>query len=370
MGDLDSFSLSSLLCHENESCFLNDNMTDHNNIKHDQSCFVLETEVDVEYVERLVERETSSFGYRCHVSCDDCLITNHSWLKFARLDAIEWILNTRAFYGFRFHTAYLSVTYFDRFVSRRSIDEGKLWAIRLLSVACLSIAAKMEECKVPALSEFCVEDYCFENKVIQRMELLVLNTLEWRMNSITPFTYLHYFIKKECGESKQKEIVSRAVEFIVAMIKEIDLLDHRPSIIAAAAALAASNSQLTIKELELKTNMISSWGSLENGPNYHHDIRDLCFGVVDGGDLGPEIHGKMVSEAPPFHMPPWGPRISLALGQFKVGVQIGSTVTHVSTFTGPPQRPFASSDVFLPRILKRRIGRQADVWSCTCDCVL
>jgi cyclin D5 len=184
------------------------------------------------------------------------------------------------------------------------LQEGKLWAIRLLSVACLSLAAKMEERKVPPLSEFPVEDYCFGNKVIQRMELLVLNTLEWRMNSITPFAYLHYFIHKTCGESTPKETVSRAVELIVAMIKgivisfippfaylrcfihktlgfpsfihefnkflhpmfcvEIDLLDHRPSIIAAAAVLAASNRQLTRKELELKMDMISSWGSLEN----------------------------------------------------------------------------------------------------------
>lgn len=265
MGDFDnSLSLSSLLCHENESCFFNDSISDHNHIKHDRSSFGLETEVDVEYVEKLVERETITFGYRCHASFDDCLITSHNWLKFARLDAIEWILNTRAIYGFRFHTAYLSVTYFDRFVSKRSIDEGKLWAIRLLSVACLSLAAKMEERKVPPLSEFPVEDFCFGNKVIQRMELLVLNTLEWRMNSITPFAYLHYFIHKTCGESTPKDTVSRAVELVVAMIKEIDLLDHRPSIIAAAAVLAASNRQLTRKELELKMDMISSWGSLEN----------------------------------------------------------------------------------------------------------
>ncbi|KAJ6419766.1 hypothetical protein OIU84_029810 [Salix udensis] len=232
MGDFDSsLSLSSLLCHENETCFFDDSVSDHSNIKHEQSCFGVETEADVEYVEKLVERETITFGYRCRSSFDDCLISSHNWLKFARLDAIEWILNTRAIYGFRFHTAYLSVTYFDRFVSKRSIDEGKLWAVRLLSVACLSLAAKMEERKAPPLSEFPVEDYCFGNKVIQRMELLVLNT---------------------------------AVELIVAMIKEIDLLDHRPSVIAAAAVLAASNRQFTREELELKMDTISSWGSLEN----------------------------------------------------------------------------------------------------------
>ena len=98
-------------------------------------------------------------------------------------------------------------------------QNGKMWAIRLLSVACLSLAAKMEECNVPILSEFPTEDYDFESKVIQKMELLVLSTLEWKMGSITPFSYLSYFINKFCGDSRPKELVSRAVELIVAITK-------------------------------------------------------------------------------------------------------------------------------------------------------
>lgn len=95
-----------------------------------------------------------------------------------------------------------------------------MWAIRLLSVACLSLAAKMEECRVPALSEFAVDDYVFEDKVIQRMELLVLSTLEWKMSSVTPFAYLHFFILKFCGEeARLKELVSKAVELILAIPK-------------------------------------------------------------------------------------------------------------------------------------------------------
>ncbi|KAG8642709.1 hypothetical protein MANES_12G113400v8 [Manihot esculenta] len=260
-----SLSLSSLLCQEDEaSCFnlTEDDYTCCNDV-HFDSCFVLESE-EIEYIEKLVERETSSGSTTCIRSFGDCLTTSSNWLKCARLDAIEWIFNTRAIFGFRFHTAYLSGTYFDKFLSKRSIDDGKLWAIRLLAVACLSLAAKMEECRVPLLSEFQVDDYCFENKVIQRMELLVLNTLEWKMGSITPFSYLHYFISKICGESRPKDTVSRAVELIQALIKEINLLDHQPSIIAAAAVLAASDNQLTRQELEHKMKVISSWGSQEN----------------------------------------------------------------------------------------------------------
>lgn len=96
----------------------------------------------------------------------------------------------------------------------------KLWAIRLLSVACLSLAAKMEELKAPMLSEFPLQDYNFGSKAIQRMELLVLSTLEWRMCTISPFDFLHFFITKLCNESPPTNVVvSTAVEIILAIMR-------------------------------------------------------------------------------------------------------------------------------------------------------
>ncbi|CAB4284107.1 unnamed protein product [Prunus armeniaca] len=250
-ADTSSFSLSSLLCHEDQTC-LNQLEVESNTCIDSDPCFVSVDED--EYVENLVRREARCFGSKGFVPFTDCSASDICWLKTARLDSIEWIFN--AFY--------LSVTYFDGFLSKRSIDDGKLWAIRLLSVACLSLAAKMEECKVPALSEFEVQDYNFESKVIRRMELLVLNTLEWKLGSITPFAYLHYFINKFCAESRPKGLFSDAIRLIVAMAKEIDLMDTRPSIIAAAAVLAASDGQLTRKMLELKMSGVSLLQSQEN----------------------------------------------------------------------------------------------------------
>lgn len=98
----------------------------------------------------------------------------------------------------------------------------KVWAIRLLSVACLSVAAKIEECHVPMLPEFPVSGYgLFESKAIQRMELLVLTELEWKMGSLTPFSYLNYFIHKfAANEEISKElIISNSVELILAMTR-------------------------------------------------------------------------------------------------------------------------------------------------------
>ncbi|PWZ06800.1 Cyclin-D4-1 [Zea mays] len=66
-----------------------------------------------------------------------------------RTDAIHWIWKVHAYYGFGPLTAYLAVNYLDRFLSLYQLPEGKSWTTQLLSVACLSLAAKMEETYVP-----------------------------------------------------------------------------------------------------------------------------------------------------------------------------------------------------------------------------
>jgi cyclin D5 len=97
----------------------------------------------------------------------------------------------------------------------------KDWAIRLLSIACLSLAAKMEEYNVPGLSKFQLDDnYFFDGKVVQKMELFVLSTLDWNMGIITPFSFLSYFIKMFCNESSSNPIVSNTMQPIFTVIME------------------------------------------------------------------------------------------------------------------------------------------------------
>ncbi|KAJ8773249.1 hypothetical protein K2173_028426 [Erythroxylum novogranatense] len=243
-------SVQGLLCQETDTCCLDEGAGDHEIAFMDlpQNGDYSNREGDLEM---LIERETS-LGFKVNQSG-----VFQNWVKCARLEAIEWILKSRATFGFRLQTAYLSMLYLDRFLSRRSIDGEKLWAVRLLSVACLSLAAKMEEMKIPSLSEFQIDDYNFETKLIQRMELLVLSTLEWKMISVTPFSFLHYFIVKCCkDESPSMLMLRRTVGLILNLMREINLIDHRPSAIAIAATLAALDQGLTRVELECKMNSI------------------------------------------------------------------------------------------------------------------
>ncbi|XP_022725056.1 cyclin-D4-1-like, partial [Durio zibethinus] len=164
-----------------------------------------------------------------------------------RQDSINWILKVHAFYHFSPVTAFLSVNYFDRFLSSHYLPQANGWPFQLLSVACLSLAAKIEESEVPLLLDLQVFEprFVFEPKTIQRMELYVMATLNWRLRSVTPFDYLHHFIRKlpSCSTLLPDSfslVISTSSDLILCTARVIDFLRFRPSTMAAAAALCAA----------------------------------------------------------------------------------------------------------------------------------
>ncbi|XP_011017120.1 PREDICTED: cyclin-D5-2-like [Populus euphratica] len=212
-------------------------------------------------------------------SANDTLVID-SWFRNARLEAVTWILRTRKTFGFHFHTAYLSMIYFDRFISSRSLDRRYSWVVKLISVACISLASKMEEVQVPSSLEFQTDGVIFESKSVKRVELGILSTLQWRMNYTTPFAFLRYFIMRfSRHDSPPRETISRTVRYILALMKEIHLMSHRPSVIAAAASLVVINKSLTRTTLETQMNSIAYPGFL--------NIEDVfrCYNLLQQLDV-------------------------------------------------------------------------------------
>ncbi|KAL8550445.1 hypothetical protein ACS0TY_009034 [Phlomoides rotata] len=161
-----------------------------------------------------------------------------------RTESVAWILKVQRYYGFQPLTAYLSVNYFDRFLYSRRLQKMSGWPLQLLSVACLSLAAKMEEPLVPSLLDLQVEGakLIFEPRTVQRMELLVLSVLDWRLRSISPFCYFHFFaLKIDPSGTYTDFLTTRAKEIIFLTIQESSFLECRPSCIAAATILIAAN---------------------------------------------------------------------------------------------------------------------------------
>ncbi|KAH9605997.1 hypothetical protein KSS87_009301 [Heliosperma pusillum] len=90
--------------------------------------------------------------------------------------------------------------------------------------------------------------YVFEAKTIQRMELLVLDTLQWKMNAVTPCSFLDYSLKKLSNPHSiidkylfsMTKVVNRSMELILCTLKGIDYLEFKSSEIAAAVAMSVA----------------------------------------------------------------------------------------------------------------------------------
>ncbi|XP_078442993.1 CYCLIN D1;1 isoform X2 [Wolffia australiana] len=159
----------------------------------------------------------------------------------ARRSAVAWIIKTGELFRFCPPTSYLAVNYMDRFFSRRKLPPGG-WPVQLAAVACLSLAAKMEESLVPSLLDLQEEGrFVFEPRTVQRMELLVLDALDWRLRYVTPFCFLRFFAgRAEPAKSRARLLVSRASRLVVQSLQEVDYLGHGPSATAAAAIICAA----------------------------------------------------------------------------------------------------------------------------------
>ncbi|KAB2087784.1 hypothetical protein ES319_A04G128500v1 [Gossypium barbadense] len=139
--------------------------------------------------------------------------------------------------------SYLAVNYLDRFLSSQGLLQPNTWVLRLVAISCVSLAAKMNKLEFE-LTHFQGDGgYMFEAQTIERMEYVILGALKWRMRSITPFSFISFFISlfKLKDPPLMDVLKARAVERIMEAQNEIKLLEFKPSIIAATALVCASH---------------------------------------------------------------------------------------------------------------------------------
>ncbi|KAH9796664.1 putative cyclin-D6-1 [Citrus sinensis] len=177
-----------------------------------------------------------------------------------RQETVSLILQIQFACNFEPFISYLAVTYLDRFISRQEIPQGKPWVLRLLAVSCISLAAKMKNTHFP-LSKFQGDQkLIFDARTIHRMELLILDALNWRMRSITPFSFLCFFISlfEPKDPPLTQALKDRATDIIFRAHSEIKLLEFRPSVIAASAVLLSSYELFPLQFPSFKTSILSS----------------------------------------------------------------------------------------------------------------
>ncbi|KAK8551993.1 hypothetical protein V6N13_120427 [Hibiscus sabdariffa] len=172
--------------------------------------------------------------------CD--VLHSNGCLAEARREAMEWMLKVTSHYSFSALTAVLAVNYLDRFLFSFRFQSDKPWMTQLAAVACLSLAAKVEETQVPLLLDLQVEEnrYVFEPKTIQRMEILVLSTLQWKMNPVTPLSFLDYFARRlGLKDHGCWEFLRRCDRILLSAISDSRFMCYLPSVMATATMLHA-----------------------------------------------------------------------------------------------------------------------------------
>ncbi|KAK2985910.1 hypothetical protein RJ640_008126 [Escallonia rubra] len=158
-----------------------------------------------------------------------------------RRETISFVLDFSC--NFDPFVSYLAVNYLDRFFSNQSIPAGKPWILRLLAVSCVSLALKMRETEESATYIQYDGGFIFDSQSIRRMELLILGALKWRMRSITPFSFISFFIPlfKFKDPPLLQALKARATEIIFKAQNEFKFLEFKPSLVAASALLSASH---------------------------------------------------------------------------------------------------------------------------------
>ncbi|XP_073126412.1 cyclin-D3-3-like [Henckelia pumila] len=199
-----------------------------------------------------------------------------------RREAVEWMLRVVGYYSFSGLTAVLAVNYLDRFLC--SINQShteKPWMVQLAAVACLSLAAKVEETQVPLLLDLQVDSkYVFESKTIQRMEILILSTLKWKMNPVTPHSFLEYFSKRLGFNSHLcKDFQDRCQCLLLSLISDCRFISYLPSALASATMLYVISSVEPSIGVQYQDKLVTILGTKEKVEHCCRLIQDVATSV-------------------------------------------------------------------------------------------
>ncbi|KAF4386930.1 hypothetical protein F8388_006885 [Cannabis sativa] len=175
-----------------------------------------------------------------------------------RSEAISHILQAQFSCNLDPFISYLAINYMDRYVSKQEIPQGKPWISRLMVIGCLSLASKMKNSPFSISDIYREEGLVFDAQTVHKMELLILDTLSWRMRSITPFSFFSFFISFiEINDPLTQALKDRASDMIFCSQNDIKFLDYKPSIIAASALLFATHELFIQQFASFKASLLN-----------------------------------------------------------------------------------------------------------------
>ncbi|XP_054779534.1 putative cyclin-D7-1 isoform X2 [Prosopis cineraria] len=139
-----------------------------------------------------------------------------------------------------FGTVFYAANYLDRFISICQCNDWKYWMVELLSITCLSTAIKFNETSAFSLHEVQMEslDHSYESNTILRMELILLQAVGWRLNTVTPYSIVETvvcYVPSSLRPNLHENIMSRVTKLLLQATLDLRMMGFRQSVVGISA---------------------------------------------------------------------------------------------------------------------------------------
>lgn len=157
---------------------------------------------------------------------------------------IDWLVEVHMKFKLVPETLYLCINIIDRYCSQVEVERRKL---QLVGVTALLLACKYEEIYPPEVRD-CVyiTDRAYTRQDVLDMEQKIVNTLQFKLTVPTAYPFLVRYLQV----TKASELTGAAATYYMERtLQDYDFVQHRPSLVAAAAVcLALNNPQVRTAE--------------------------------------------------------------------------------------------------------------------------
>lgn len=150
---------------------------------------------------------------------------------------VDWIVEVHMKFRLSPPTLYLCVNIIDRYLNLASVERENL---QLVGVTALLLACKYEEIYPPEVRD-CVyiTDRAYTRQDVLNMEQEIVKRLEFKMTVPTG----HPFLQRFLTISGASETACMAANYYMErLLQEHEMLEYRPSLVAAAAVCLALNN--------------------------------------------------------------------------------------------------------------------------------
>jgi len=153
-----------------------------------------------------------------------------------RVSVVDWLVQIQHYLSLSDVTLHLAVANFDRVIDNIDFEQDE---VQLLGLACLQLAAKVEEDCAPSQSLLLpLTGGVYSKEDLARMEVEVLRALDWRLRKTTSAVFLHYY--SEISGKGWKVVFKLAKAVLDLCLTQTWYGTVKPSHLASTALLAAS----------------------------------------------------------------------------------------------------------------------------------